>query len=100
MMGPLIVSAVRTPIGKFGSALVPVQGWCQALIGAGSQGCPVRAVRSAGRRIRHVKVQLGETGLRGLPKRRKPAAIVAGQSWRVSMNTGICRMVLAWASPS
>jgi hypothetical protein len=39
-------------------------------------------------------------GLRGLRKRGNLAAVVAGQSWRVSMNTGICRVVLAWASPS
>jgi hypothetical protein len=28
-----------------------------------------------------------------------PSVSVAGQSWRVSRNTGNCRVVLAWASP-
>ena len=28
------------------------------------------------------------------------SALGEGQSWRVSMNTGICRVVLAWVSPS
>ena len=33
-------------------------------------------------------------------QRGKPATLVAGQSRRVSMNTGICRVVLAWNSPT
>ena len=33
-------------------------------------------------------------------QRGQPAALVAGQSWRVSMNTGICRVALAWYSPT
>ena len=33
-------------------------------------------------------------------QRGKPAALVADQSWRVSMNTGICRVALAWNSPT
>src|SRR5258708_15589724 len=33
-------------------------------------------------------------------QRGKPAALVAGQSSRVSMNTWLCRAVLAWNSPT
>src|SRR5450631_2194331 len=45
------------------------------------------------------KSSSGGTGQRGLPKRGKPATLVAGQSWRVSMNAGIWRVVSAWTSP-
>jgi hypothetical protein len=29
----------------------------------------------------------------------QPRRLIAGQSWRVSMTTGICRVVLAWNPP-
>ena len=33
-----------------------------------------------------------------LPRAKTRAALVAGRSWQISMNTGICRAVLAWNS--
>jgi hypothetical protein len=39
-------------------------------------------------------------GAPGGPPQVLAAAAYPGQSWRVSMNTGICREVLAWVSPS
>src|SRR6516165_11171871 len=32
------------------------------------------------------------------PQRREAGGVAAAQSWRVSMNTGNCRVVLAWCS--
>ena len=37
---------------------------------------------------------------RVLPLREDVCGVTAGQSWRISMNTGICRVVLAWCSPT
>ena len=59
-----------------------------------------RACRFAARAAPALAIRRAFAGAPGGAPRVLAAAAYPGQSWRVSMNTGICRVVLAWASPS